>query len=324
MTLPKMEFTVPTGLRDETAYPTRPGSSAAAREQVQGRLDELKNYLNNDLTEDVDAMKQELDNTDTGLSNRITTLENNAMQAISSKKLPTVNDDDKTVSSIWTIPSTLPSQLTNILETYGNFETDSNSDGLADGWIEVNAATTKSLDSTIKKFGSKSQKFTCGAADIFSYDISFPTMIAGHKYYIAGWNYTTDFQGSSNSMNFRINAGATQKYSGPAWQKTDSPTLNQWVKVSTLYTSDGTEDTLKLVLGGAGANLISCTTYFDGVIIVDVTDITDITETEANEILESLGEYFDNTIDYSKGTGRSWICVSNAADAAVWKEISFV
>jgi hypothetical protein len=40
-------FSPPTGLRDITAYPDEPASEAAAREQFQGLLDQIKNYINN-------------------------------------------------------------------------------------------------------------------------------------------------------------------------------------------------------------------------------------------------------------------------------------
>jgi hypothetical protein len=39
-------FNPPTGLRDMSIYPEDPGSEAAAREQFQGLLDQLKDYAN--------------------------------------------------------------------------------------------------------------------------------------------------------------------------------------------------------------------------------------------------------------------------------------
>lgn len=55
MALTKMGFSPTTGLRDTVTYPKDPGDETAAREQVQGRLDEIKNFLNNTMTVEVDA-----------------------------------------------------------------------------------------------------------------------------------------------------------------------------------------------------------------------------------------------------------------------------
>ena len=55
MGLTKMEFSPATGLRDTTAYASEPATGTAAREQVQGRLDEVMNYLNNVLTVEIDT-----------------------------------------------------------------------------------------------------------------------------------------------------------------------------------------------------------------------------------------------------------------------------
>lgn len=45
--LSNMAFSPATGLRDTTTYPTVPATETAAREQVQGRMDELRDYINN-------------------------------------------------------------------------------------------------------------------------------------------------------------------------------------------------------------------------------------------------------------------------------------
>lgn len=46
MAISPFGFTPAQGLRDSTAYPTNPGSEAAARDQVQKGMDQLKDYLN--------------------------------------------------------------------------------------------------------------------------------------------------------------------------------------------------------------------------------------------------------------------------------------
>lgn len=48
-------FSPLTGLRDVTAYPSEPTSEAAAREQFQGLLDQVKTYLNSLNSEKVNA-----------------------------------------------------------------------------------------------------------------------------------------------------------------------------------------------------------------------------------------------------------------------------
>jgi hypothetical protein len=40
------EFSPSDGLRNASTYPAKPTSESAAREQIQGRLDEVKNYIN--------------------------------------------------------------------------------------------------------------------------------------------------------------------------------------------------------------------------------------------------------------------------------------
>jgi hypothetical protein len=55
MTLSKMAFNPTDGLRNTVSYPSVPTDDAAAREQVQGRLDELQDFINDTLTAEVDA-----------------------------------------------------------------------------------------------------------------------------------------------------------------------------------------------------------------------------------------------------------------------------
>jgi len=50
-----MGFSPAIGLRDTTAYPTLPANETAAREQIQGRMDEIQDFLNDTMTVEVDA-----------------------------------------------------------------------------------------------------------------------------------------------------------------------------------------------------------------------------------------------------------------------------
>lgn len=49
-------FTPTQGLRDSTAYPTNPGSEAAARDQIQKGMDQLRDYINSNLLDAVKAL----------------------------------------------------------------------------------------------------------------------------------------------------------------------------------------------------------------------------------------------------------------------------
>lgn len=49
MSIDNMDFVPATGFRDATAYPTNPVNEAAARDQIQDGLDQIRDYINNDL-----------------------------------------------------------------------------------------------------------------------------------------------------------------------------------------------------------------------------------------------------------------------------------
>lgn len=49
------QFTPTQGLRDSTAYPTNPGSEAAARDQIQKGMDQQKDFINNTLLPALDG-----------------------------------------------------------------------------------------------------------------------------------------------------------------------------------------------------------------------------------------------------------------------------
>lgn len=55
MALTKMAFDPEDGLRNKVVYPTEPADEDVAREQVQGRFDEIKDYLNNKLTVEAES-----------------------------------------------------------------------------------------------------------------------------------------------------------------------------------------------------------------------------------------------------------------------------
>jgi hypothetical protein len=56
MTLSKMAFSPADGLRNTVSYPQVPANESAAREQIQGRMDELQDFINDVLTSEQDAV----------------------------------------------------------------------------------------------------------------------------------------------------------------------------------------------------------------------------------------------------------------------------
>ena len=58
MSFTEMGFNPPNGLRDES-YATTPASEDAARQQIQGRLDELKDHINNYLNSELESIVPE-------------------------------------------------------------------------------------------------------------------------------------------------------------------------------------------------------------------------------------------------------------------------
>ncbi|MCL6605633.1 MAG: hypothetical protein K6T94_22445 [Paenibacillus sp.] len=84
--------------------------------------------------------------------------------------------------------------LVNILGSFGNFEIDSNSDGLADGWLAVNPYGAKSLETSSVKYGLKAQRITALAGDS-SIDRGIrtnDTNLGSGKYYIILVDVVTD------------------------------------------------------------------------------------------------------------------------------------
>lgn len=224
-------------------------------------------------------------------------------QGVSSKSFPTANDDDKAVSTIWTIPSTLPSQLINLLEAYGNFAVDSDSDGLADGWT-IGAAAIFTLSDNIQ---------SCTPYTQYSGFKRSLVPQANHIYYT-----TTLMKTTSNLVMLYMHDGVT--YFNKFLPSTGD---FQRYSVRGKYGSSPTTNTI-----GIQDNR---TSGWDKIEVKKTLQI-DLTERygagnepslgEMDALIESLGGYFSNTIDYSKGTGRVYVCVSNATGAAVWREIT--
>lgn len=55
-----MAFNPASGLRDMAQFPTVPANEAAAREQVQGRMDELRDYINSNVQPNINTKLRNL------------------------------------------------------------------------------------------------------------------------------------------------------------------------------------------------------------------------------------------------------------------------
>jgi len=194
----------------------------------------------------------------------------------------------------------------NLLGSYGNFETDTNSDGLADGWTTMpNANLAISLDSG-SLFGSKAQRLTSngnyayvyiGTSNIFS-------GISGHIYFISMY-------GKSNALTnriFAIRCGGVLT--------TFTPTATAYARYSHKTTSDITS--VQFEFRSTDGNLASDNyALFDGVQLIDLTaagaldpiraakyeasNWSDLTEAQ----LEAEIPYFDSVLSVNVEDGTA-------------------
>ncbi|NLE06032.1 MAG: hypothetical protein GX638_14700 [Crenarchaeota archaeon] len=291
MALSKMAFSPSDGLRDTTTYPSKPASGADAREQIQGRLDEIKKYLNDNLTAEVDLIKTGLDADIANHETRITTIENNVPQSIESGHFPTAADDDKAVSSIWTIPSDYGATLTNLL---GN-----------DGEGKDLTAWTPSGTVTVEN----SEYFNMiNGAYIYQDNVQ---QSVGKYYFIRA-----DFEIKSYTSGIiGIQITDSGGWDNEVYSNFLSATTSGFISVGCKTSG---RNLARLFLGDRTG---SGTAEYNFKKIQQI----EIPETEYNTLtvdqLLAKYPYVNNTVNWG---GRSWICTSNATGAAVWKEISFV
>jgi len=118
--------------------------------------------------------------------------------------------------------------LVNLLGSYGNFETDTNADGLADGWTNDAGLTAvaNAIDTTYEIFGSKCQKITL-SADGEGGNYAEITVAADEVLFVAGyikagdtdttgelyvdWRDVTDTQISTDSIGTNVTANYTRE-----------------------------------------------------------------------------------------------------------------
>jgi RNase P/RNase MRP subunit p29 len=81
LALTDFAFSPATGLRNTTSYPSAPGSGTAAREQVQGRLDEVRDFINGTLQTDITEGKYNIGSSAAGTDTYIVIITNVASYA---------------------------------------------------------------------------------------------------------------------------------------------------------------------------------------------------------------------------------------------------
>jgi hypothetical protein len=179
-----------------------------------------------------------------------------------------------------------------LLNGAGNFETDSNGDGVGDGWATIGnfSGSERSLDSTTSRFGTKSQKIVRGTAE----SLGIRTLIrteAG-KYYVA----VADIQATGSAV-FAIGTGDAAGFvSSYAINPTGGAFSTAFIKF----------------MGGSATHLqawnITGTLYLDGVFVHEVDQTTynaiGTTITAAN-IRSQIG--IVNTATLGGWSGTNWL-----------------
>jgi len=129
--------------------------------------------------------------------------------------------------------------LVNLLGKDGNFEVDSNSDGVADGWIAPSLSA--SIQTTGVEYGSKYQRI---GNFINSGDGSYKTItVASGKYYV--FLARVKHSLSAGSAQVRIKTGTITKSSGSSLSASSS-----WATSYGKFLSDGTEDRAYICMQG--------------------------------------------------------------------------
>ena len=116
------------------------------------------------------------------------------LRHITKKRRPVFGNPTTVTAAIFTLPSTIyngqltvglsGNTVTNLLGSYGDFEVDTNADGIADGWSKT-AGITPSLSTSNVVCGAKSQRIQAASASGAGQYISIPySFITGNKYYI--------------------------------------------------------------------------------------------------------------------------------------------
>ncbi len=145
--------------------------------------------------------------------------------------------------------------VNNLFGSIGDFETDSDSNGIANGWTSSGSGTVSySIDTTKSLYGSKSQKIVVTAG---SSGIRLPSpmkIVSGNKYY---------FRASAlNDVICGVKLGATEYEM--VYGNLSFPASTTWKTLSSLFTSTGTDFHLYTHSDIGTVN-------YDGMMLVDLT-----------------------------------------------------
>ncbi|MEK3882430.1 hypothetical protein [Paenibacillus sp. PL2-23] len=171
--------------------------------------------------------------------------------------------------------------LVNILGKDGNFESDSNSDGIANGWSATGAdVTMPTLETTGAEIGTRFQRWTSansgnGLTRVIKTEVG--------KNYIAICRTKSNIA-SPNGTHLRIYKGATVAYTSSVGVG------SAWATLYVKFVADGTEDSIRLCGSGAGGML-----DFDGVRLYEVSaaDYAAIGTTITGDAIDAYLPYLD-------------------------------
>lgn len=202
--------------------------------------------------------------------------------------------------------------LVNLLGKYGNFETDSNSDGLADGWTKT-VSITPTLVTSDKIIGSQSQKLTLVGTATWQYiAISLTDIfVEGHTYYYSQYSKRSNESDSYSGAGYFYKGGTEYAQSLPR------PTT-AWGKAKRKFIAPSfTTFTLKLYTSGYTSIVENQYVSFDGLQLIDLTaagaldpvrqqkygvsNWSDLTEAQ----LEAEIPYFDSVMSVNVADGTA-------------------
>lgn len=141
--------------------------------------------------------------------------------------------------------------LVNLLGKDGNFEVDSNADGVADGWVKTDSSQTYTVETaTDVPVGSKFQRFTASGGGIGTGVYHPISMVAGRYYLILAMARITTSTGNAASVRLSDDSGVQLAVSANA---TTSTWTHLWIKRQ----ATGEETKLRITCsGGTGSTIL--------------------------------------------------------------------
>lgn len=169
-----------------------------------------------------------------------------------------------------------PITLVNLLGFYGDFEKDSNGDGLADGWGTIYISSNETtLESGIINSYAQQIYRTASASykEAFLVKDNLPGFTSQHTYFISNYTKILDF-GSPNHTYLQLIENAWEYfYSFNIYYASEG--LNKWVRKYskiTLQSTNLTSTSFRLVGRASDVNLEG-KFQFDGVAIYDLSNL---------------------------------------------------